>query len=206
MASGRRAGYRRLGPHRHRIRSPFGGRAVHYWRSLGPGLVTGASDNDPSGIGTYSVAGATTGYRLLWMGVFTMPLLVAVQSMAARIGACTEEGLGKVIEARFGRKVLLGSVAILLVANVVTIAADLGGVAAGVHLLVPIPVSLVIPLVAAGLLSVEIFWSYRRFASLVKWLTLVLFLYVVSGLVAGPEWGVVLRNTFVPHVSASREF
>src|SRR5205809_43467 len=99
MASGRRAGYRRLGPHRHRIRSPFGGRAVHYWRSLGPGLVTGASDNDPSGIGTYSVAGATTGYRLLWMGVFTMPLLVA-----------------------------------------------------------------------------------------------------------GPEWGVVLRNTFVPHVSASREF
>src|SRR5436309_2471191 len=202
----RRASLSRRGPHRHRIRVPVGGRLLHYWRGLGPGLVTGASDNDPSGITTYSVAGATTRYRLLWMGVFTMPLLVAVQSMAARIGACTEEGLGKVIEARFGRKVLLGSVAILLVANVVTIAADLGGVAAGVHLLVPIPVSLVIPLVAAGLLAIEIFWSYRRFASLVKWLTLVLFLYVVSGFVAGPDWGHVAKGTFIPHLSLSKDF
>src|SRR2546423_3883510 len=116
----RRAAYVRRGNQRLFIRSPFGGRAVHYWRALGPGLVTGASDNDPSGITTYSVAGATTRYGLLWMAVFTMPLLVAVQSMAARIGACKEEGLGKVIEARFGRKVLIGSVVILLVANTAT--------------------------------------------------------------------------------------
>src|SRR5256886_5437359 len=154
----RRAAYVRRGNQRLFIRSPFGGRAVHYWRSLGPGLVTGASDNDPSGIGTYSVAGATTGYRLLWMGVFTMPLLVAVQSMAARIGACKEEGLGKVIEARFGRKVLIGSVVILLVANTATIAADLGGVAAGVHLLAPVPVGAVIPVVGLGLLAIEVLW------------------------------------------------
>src|SRR6266480_3093062 len=142
MSRPRRAVYRRHGPYRHRLRSPFGGRAVHYWRSLGPGLVTGASDNDPSGIGTYSVAGASTGYGLLWMAPFTMPLLVAVQSMAARIGACKEEGLGQAIEERFGRKILAGSVSILVVASVATIAADLGGVAAGVHLLVPIPVGL----------------------------------------------------------------
>src|SRR5207245_7123740 len=119
--------------------------------------------------------------------VFTMPLLVAVQSMAARIGAYKEEGLGRVIEDRFGRKVLVGSVAILAVVHVVTIAADLGGVAAGVHLLIPIPVGMVIPIVGAGLLAVEIFWSYRRFASVVKWLTLVLFLYIVSGFLAGPD-------------------
>src|SRR5712691_12384440 len=100
MPAPSRAAYRRHGTHRLFIRSPFGGRAVQYWRSLGPGLVTGASDNDPSGIGTYSVAGATTGYRLLWMAPFTMPLLAAVQSMAARIGACKEEGLGQVIEDR----------------------------------------------------------------------------------------------------------
>jgi NRAMP (natural resistance-associated macrophage protein)-like metal ion transporter len=206
MPAPSRAGYRRHGSHRHLIRAPFGGRAVQYWRSLGPGLVTGASDNDPSGIGTYSVAGASTGYRLLWMAPFTMPLLVAVQSMAARIGACNEQGLGKAIENRFGRKVLVTSVAILVVANVVTIAADLGGVAAGVHELAPIPVGIVIPIVAAGLLAVEIFWSYRRFASLVKWLTLVLFLYIVSGFVAGPDWGSVLKGTFVPQLSFSSEF
>jgi hypothetical protein len=97
MSGVRRAAYRKRGPDRHRIRFPFGGRALHYWRGLGPGLVTGASDNDPSGIGTYSVAGASTGYRLLWMAPFTMPLLVAVQSMAARIVACQEQGLGQVI-------------------------------------------------------------------------------------------------------------
>ena len=206
MPAPSRAGYRRHGSHRHLIRSPFGGRAVHYWRNLGPGLVTGASDNDPSGIGTYSIAGASTGYRLLWMAPFTLPLLVAVQSMAARIGAYKEEGLGQVIEERFGRKVLVGSVAVLLFVNIVTIAADLGGVAAGLHLLVPVPVGVVIPVIGAGLLAVEIFWSYRRFASVVKWLTLVLFLYIISGFVAGPDWGQVLRDTFLPHVTMSRDF
>src|SRR2546428_7878072 len=109
MPAPSRAGYRRHGSHRHPIRSPFGGRAVHYWRNLGPGLVTGAPDNDPSGIGTYSIAGASTGYRLLWMAPFTLPLLVAVQSMAARVGAYKEEGLGQVIEGAFRRKGLGGS-------------------------------------------------------------------------------------------------
>jgi len=206
MSHPRRAVYRWDGTHRHRLRSPFGGRAVHYWRSLGPGLVTGASDNDPSGIGTYSVAGAATRYGLLWLAPFTMPLLVAVQSMAARIGACKEEGLGQVIEDRFGRKVLIGSVSILILASVATIAADLGGVAAAIHLLLPIPESLAIPLVAAGLLAVEIFWSYRRFASVVKWLTLVLFLYIVSGFVAHPAWGEVLKGTFLPRLSMSKDY
>jgi NRAMP (natural resistance-associated macrophage protein)-like metal ion transporter len=206
MSRPRRAVYRKHGTYRHRLRAPFGGRAVHYWRSLGPGLVTGASDNDPSGIGTYSVAGASTRYGLLWMAPLTMPLLVAVQSMAARIGACKEEGLGRAIQDRFGRRVLVGSVAILLIANVATIAADLGGVAAGVHLLAPVPISLIIPVVAAGLLAVEIFWSYRRFASVVKWMTLVLFLYIVSGFVARPDWGEVVKGTFIPQLSWSKDY
>src|SRR5437764_656701 len=126
--------------------------------------------------------------------------------MAARVGAVKEEGLGKIIEDRFRRKALIASVTILLVANTATIAADLGGVAAGVHLLAPIPVELVIPLVGAGLLAVEIFWSYRRFASLVKWLTLVLFLYIVSGFVARPDWAAALEGTLVPRISFSGEF
>jgi NRAMP (natural resistance-associated macrophage protein)-like metal ion transporter len=182
------------------------GWATERWKELGPGLITGASDNDPSGITTYSVAGAVTRYGLLWLAVITMPLLVAVQSMAARIGACKEEGLGQVIEDRFGRPWLVASIVVLLTANTATIAADLGGVAAGVHLLVPIPIKLVIPLVGLGLLAVEVFWSYRRFATVIKWLTLVLFLYILSGFAAGPDWGKVLNGTLVPHLSLSKQF
>jgi len=102
--------------------------------------------------------------------------------------------------------VLVASVVILLVANTVTIGADLGGVAAGIHLLVPVPVAVSIPLVAAGLLAVEIFWTYRRFASAIKWLTVVLFLYILSGFAARPAWGSVLRGSLVPHLSLSPEF
>jgi NRAMP (natural resistance-associated macrophage protein)-like metal ion transporter len=182
------------------------GWAAERWGELGPGLITGASDNDPSGITTYSVAGATTGYGLLWMAVLTMPLLVAVQSMAARIGAVKEEGLGQVIEDRFGRPWLIASIIVLLVANTATIAADLGGVAAGVHLLVPVPIKIVIPAVGVALLAIEVFWSYRRFATVIKWLTLILVLYILSGFVAGPDWGKVLAGTVVPHLSLSKEF
>jgi NRAMP (natural resistance-associated macrophage protein)-like metal ion transporter len=197
----RRVAYRRDGGRRHRIRAPFGARVIGYWRGLGPGLVTGASENDPSGITTYSVAGATTGYQLLWLAVVTMPLLVAVQSMAARIGAVKDEGLGKVVEGRYGRPVLLVAVIVLLIANTATIAADLAGIGAGVALLVPVPVKLVIPLAAIGLLAVEVFWSYRRFATLIKWLTLVLFLYILSGFASHPDWSEAIRSTLVPHLS-----
>ncbi len=199
-----RVGYRRHGTHRHRIRAPFGGRLVHYWRNLGPGLVTGASDNDPSGITTYSVAGATTRYQLLWLAIVTMPLLIAVQSMAARIGAVNEEGLGKAIEDRYGRPLLVGSIGVLLVANTATIAADLGGIGAGVHLLVPLPISIIIPIAGGGLLAVEVLWSYRRFATVIKWLTLVLFLYILSGFASHPAWSDVARGTFVPSLSFDR--
>ena len=152
------------------------------------------------------MAGATTGYGLLWMAVFTMPLLVAVQSMSARIGAVKDEGLGQVIEERFGRPWLLASIAVLVTANIATIAADLGGIAAGVHLLIPVPVKVVIPLVGLGLLAVEVLWSYRRFATILKWLTLVLGLYILSGFAARPDWRQVLEGTFVPHLSLSNEF
>jgi len=140
------------------------------------------------------------------MAVFTMPLLVAVQSMSARIGAVKDEGLGHVIEERFGRPWLLASIAVLVTANIATIAADLGGIAAGVHLLIPVPVKVVIPLVGLGLLAVEVLWSYRRFATILKWLTLVLGLYILSGFAARPDWGQVLEGTFVPHLSLSTEF
>ena len=189
-----------MGRRRHRS-SIRHGNFVSYWRSLGPGLITGASDNDPSGITTYTVAGAVGRYRLLWMAVVTMPLLVAVQSMAARIGAVKEEGLGKVIEDRYHRRVLEAAIVVLLVANTATIAADFAGIAAGVHLLVPIPEKIVIPIVGLVLLAVETLWTYHRFAAVIKWLTLVLLLYVLSGFLAHPAWREVVNGTLVPRLS-----
>jgi Mn2+/Fe2+ NRAMP family transporter len=147
---------------------------VHYWRSLGPGLVTGASDNDPSGIGTYSVAGASTRYGLLWMAPLTMPLLVAVQSMAARIGACKEEGLGRVIQDRFGRRVLIGSVTILLVAN---------GPALGRDLLVLPTIRQPSEVADPGALPVHRLGDRGR-----------------------PPRGEVLKGTFVPHLTFSKDY
>jgi NRAMP (natural resistance-associated macrophage protein)-like metal ion transporter len=202
-ARGRRTVAALRGARPGRARSPIRGWTAERWRALGPGLVTGASDNDPSGITTYSVAGASTGYHLLWLALATMPLLVAVQSMAARVGAVRNEGLGAAIEQRYGRRVLLGSVVLLLVANLATVAADLAGIAAGVHLLVPVPVKLVIPLAGLGLLAVEVLWSYRAFATLLKWLTLVLLLYVVAGVAARPDWGQVLHGTLLPRLDLS---
>jgi NRAMP (natural resistance-associated macrophage protein)-like metal ion transporter len=189
---------------RHSRRRP-GHRLTHYWQNLGPGLITGASDNDPSGIGTYSVAGATTGYRLLWMAVVTYPMLVAVQAMAAQVGAVRHAGLGRVIEEKFGRRVLVVAVVTLVVSNVVTIAADLGGIAAGVNLLVPVPVKLVIPLVGALLIGVEVGWSYPRFAGVLKWSSVVLLLYVVSAFLASPDWSEALRGTVIPRLGLDRD-
>jgi NRAMP (natural resistance-associated macrophage protein)-like metal ion transporter len=177
------------------------GGLLAYWRQLGPGLITGASDNDPSGITTYSVVGATTRYRLLWMAPFTMPFLVAVQTMAARIGVVRREGLGEVIEERYGRPVLTVSLVLLLAANLATIAADVAGIGAGIALLAPVPTRLTIVVVGAGIAAIEVFWSYERFASIVKWTTLVLLLYVVAGIAARPSWGDVVAGTLVPHVS-----
>ena len=166
----------------------------------GPGVVTGASDDDPSGIATYSVAGAQTGYRLLWTSLLTLPLNAAVQEMCARIGLVTGGGLASVLRRHYSRRLLLVLVALLFVANTVNIGADIAAVAAGIDLLTGLPEKAVVVPVGVAIAVTEIFVPYRVFATYLKLLTLVLFAYVVDAFIAGPDWGKAVRMTFLPHI------
>lgn len=177
-----------------------------FFAELGPGLITGAADDDPSGISTYSVAGASFGYLPLWTAWFSFPLMTAVQLMCARLGLVTGLGLAGVIRRRYSRGVLWGACLLLVVANVINIAADLGGMAEATHLVTGVPAALAVPIYGAVIVSLLMWSSYRRIARLFKWLTLVLLAYVVTAFVAGVEWRLVLRATLVPHIEWSREF
>ena len=189
----------RRDPHRHRVRG-FG-----YLSHLGPGIITGASDDDPSGIGTYSQIGASFRFGLLWTALFTLPLAAAMQEAAARLGLVTGKGLAALIKERFPRPVLLGAVALVAIANVFNIGADLGAMAASVGLLVPgLPFVAGIVAITSVLLTLEVFLPYRRYARVLRWLTLSLLSYVIVLFVIDVDWAEVLKATFVPHLSWSR--
>ncbi len=185
-------------PHRHTLRG-FG-----YFRRLGPGLVTGASDDDPSGIGTYSQAGAAFGFRLLWTAWITLPLAAAVQETAARLGLVTGHGLATLIKNRFPRWVLFGAVALVAVANGFNIGADLGSMAASVRLLVPLPQALLLVAMAGLMVGLEILLPYERYAKVLRWLTLSLAAYIAVLFAIDVNWGSVLRQTLIPRISWNR--
>ncbi|HKZ75899.1 MAG TPA: divalent metal cation transporter [Actinomycetota bacterium] len=184
--------------HRHRLHG-FG-----YFKRLGPGLVTGASDDDPSGIGTYSQAGAAFGFGLLWTAWITLPLAIAVQETAARLGLVSGRGLAALIKERFPRWVLFGAVALVAVANAFNIGADLGSMAASVRLLVPVPQPLLLVAMAGLMVGLEIVLPYERYAKVLRWLTLSLAAYIGVILVIDVHWGTVLRQTFLPKISWTR--
>jgi NRAMP (natural resistance-associated macrophage protein)-like metal ion transporter len=173
---------------------------VRYFRILGPGLVTGAADDDPSGITTYSVAGASLGYGMLWMALVTFPLMTAVQLICARIGLVTGRGLAAAIRAHYPRWYIYVACLLLLVANVFNIAADLSGMADVTHMLIGVPPLVSVPVIGLLILLTTIYASYARFAQYLKWLTAVLFAYVVTAFLARPDWRQVALATFVPRV------
>ena len=177
-----------------------------FFSDLGPGLITGAADDDPSGISTYSVAGAAFGYLPLWTALFSFPLMTAVQLMCARLGLVTGLGLAGVIRRRYSRWVLWGACTLLVIANVVNIAADLGGMAEATMMVTGAPVALSVPLYGVVIVSLLMWSSYRTIARVFKWLTLVLLAYVITAFVAGVDWRLALRATFIPHVEWSRAF
>lgn len=185
-------------PKRHHVRE--------FFAELGPGLITGAADDDPSGISTYSVAGAAFGYAQLWTAILSFPLMVAVQLMCARLGMVTGRGLAGVVRRRYSRGVLWIACALLIVANVINIGADLGGMADATEMMTGINAVFWTP-VYAGLIISLLFWSsYRQIARIFKWLTLVLFAYVLAAFLAKPDWGAVLRATFMPHIEWSSAY
>lgn len=175
-------------------------RLRRFFAALGPGVVTGAADDDPSGISTYSVAGASFGYGFLWIVLLSFPLMCAVQLMCARLGMVAGEGLSGVLRRRYPRWVLWAAAGLLLVANTINIGADLAGMAASMEMMTRIPGVVWPPLFAAVIVALMLWTSYRRIATVFKWLTLVLFAYVGAALLAAPDWPQVLRATVIPHV------
>jgi NRAMP (natural resistance-associated macrophage protein)-like metal ion transporter len=166
--------------------------------------VTGASDDDPSGIGTYSQAGAAFGFGLLWTAWITLPLAAAVQETAGRLGLVTGHGLATLIKLRFPRWVLFGAVTLVAVANGFNIGADLGSMAASVRLLVPLPQALLLVAMAGLMVGLEILLPYEQYAKVLRWLTLSLAAYIAVLFVIDVNWGSVLRQTLIPRVSWNR--
>jgi len=176
-----------------------------FFQELGPGLVSGAADDDPSGISTYSVAGAAYGTGFLWTVLLTFPLMASVQTMCARVAMVTGEGLAATIRRRYPRWVLVLSCLLLFIANVVNIGADLAGMAESRAMVVPLPRVLWLIIFAVGMMVSLVYWSYKRLAKIFKWLTLTLFAYVFAAFLAKPDWGSVLRSTFVPDIPFNRD-
>src|SRR6202165_345020 len=177
-----------------------------FFGRLGPGLITGAADDDPSGISTYSVTGAAFGYAPLWTALFSFPLMTAVQMMCARLGMVTGRGLAGVIRSEYSRWVLWGACALLVTANTVNIGADLGGMAKVTEMVTGIKSIYLTPVYAGVIASFLIWSSYDKVARIFKWLTLVLFAYVAAAFLAKPDWAAVLRYTFIPHVEMSSKY
>ncbi len=167
-----------------------------FLRILGPGLVTGAADDDPSGIATYSQAGAGYGLGLLWAFPFMYPFLLAVQESCSRIGAITGKGLAAVIKEHYSKKLLYMSVMLVVIANVINIGADLGAMAATTQLFIDVPFALLAILYAVIIVLLVIFMNYRTYAKILKWLALTLFAYPVTTFLVEQDWVAVMMNTF----------
>src|SRR5450631_4166437 len=172
---------------------------------LGPGLVTGAADDDPSGIATYSQAGAKFGYELGWTVVLTYPLMVAVQIIAARLGRVTGCGLADNIRENFPAPVLYALVIMLLVANTINVAADVAAMGQSLQLVVGGPSQVYAVAFGVVCLALEIYLSYRRYVAFLKWLTLVLFAYVAVALAANVSWSAVLLGIIWPKATLSAD-
>ncbi|HUQ85132.1 MAG TPA: Nramp family divalent metal transporter [Candidatus Limnocylindrales bacterium] len=181
-------------------------KARGFWSNLGPGLVTGAADDDPSGIATYSQTGAQYGFQLLWLSIFTFPLMAIVQEMCARIGLATGRGLAGNIRINYSRKVLYLCAGLLFVANTLNIAANIGAMSKATQLLFP---TLKFPVLVAGFtffcLLLQIFTPYERYAKYLKYLVLVLFSYVITAFFANIDPLVLFRHTFIPSLEFSKD-
>jgi len=177
-----------------------------FFSRLGPGLITGASDDDPSGIATYSQAGAQFGYSLCWVMLFCFPLMAAIQEISARIGRVTGQGIAGNIRAHYPVWLLAPVVGLLVIANIINLGADLGAMAAALKLLIGGPTGLYVAGFAIFCTWLEIFARYQRYTAILKWISFVLLAYVVVALVVHIPWLTVLKSTFVPNVSLAKDY
>lgn len=181
-------------------------RPKRFWQVLGPGLITGASDDDPSGIGTYSQVGASFGFGMLWTMVVSFPLMICVQVICARVGRVTGAGIAANLRNHFPAKVLLPIVSLLLLANTINIAADLGAMGAALQLLVGGPALVYTVFFAAVSLLLQVFVPYHRYVRFLKWLSLALLAYVATAFSLAIPWREVAVRTLVPQLSLRSEY
>ena len=176
-------------------------------KSLGPGVITGASDDDPSGIATYSQAGAQFGFGMLWLALFQYPLMTAIQEICARIGLLTGSGLATVMKRKYSKRLIIVLTTLLLVANTINIGADIGAMAASVRLVFPqIPIIVAALSFAVFILGSEILIPYNKYVKILKYLTFSLFAYVVTAIIVGGNWNQILISSIIPHVEFTPAF
>jgi len=177
-----------------------------FFKNLGPGLITGAADDDPSGIATYSQTGAQFGYGMLWTALFILPFQAGVQETCVRIGAVTGKGIAANIKKLYGKKILYPVVILLLIANTINIGADIGAMAAAADLIFPvgfIPLALFFTLI---ILLLEIFISYKVYSRILKWSVITLLAYPITVFMIDQPWVTVLAATFIPHIEFNFQF
>jgi NRAMP (natural resistance-associated macrophage protein)-like metal ion transporter len=181
-------------------------RLREFFANLGPGLITGAADDDPSGISTYSVAGASTGYSMLWLTLISTPMMAVIQGMCSRISMVTGEGIAAIMRKRLPPLVAYALAGLVIVANTFNLGADIGGMADAAHLVVALPTGALVFFFGIGMIAAQIWLSYAAIANYFKWLTLTLFAYVITAFIVRPPWGRVLFNFALPHVHFGSEW
>ncbi|NDB33067.1 MAG: divalent metal cation transporter [Nitrosopumilaceae archaeon] len=183
------------------------GKLRDFFRNLGPGIITGASDDDPSGIATYSQAGAQFGFGTLWFAPFQYPLMSVIQEMCARIGLVTGGGLGNAIKKQFSRRLVFPITGLLLIANTINIGVDIGAMAAATKLVFPqVPVFLAAICFTGFIVGAEVFLPYKKYAKFLKFLTFSLLAYVVTAVIVGGNLGQILTATVIPHFELNAQF
>lgn len=176
-----------------------------FFGALGPGLTTGAADDDPSGIATYSIAGAQFGTSFLWTALLTWPLMAAVQMMCARIGMCSGYGLARALRRKFPTSLVAIAAVALLGANIINIGADLSGMADAAEMLTGLNSHVYVILFGIGISAATVWLPYAKIANVLKWLALFLFAYVLTAIVVHPNWLSILRDTIVPALPKGRD-
>jgi NRAMP (natural resistance-associated macrophage protein)-like metal ion transporter len=198
---------RRLAPRRRKASSSKRGqRTLTILRILGPGLITGAADDDPSGIATYSSVGAQFGYAMLWTMPFIYPFMTAIQEISARIGRVTGRGISANLRRCYPRWLLYVILGLLLFANVINLGADIGAMAAALNLMIGGPTALYCVLFAAISLVLQVWIPYQKYAGILKWMTLSLFAYVATAFVVRIDWAKAIQGTLIPRLSLSPEY
>jgi len=178
----------------------------HFTKSLGPGLITGIADDDPSGIATYAQTGAVFGLQQVWLALYSIPFMVVIQEMCGRIGIITGRGLASIIKSHYSRSVLYFSIFLLLLANTINIGADLGAMAESLRLITPLSIGVGLLLLTAFTIFSTVIIPYKTYVKVLKWLALTVGAYIIAALCVHQAWGAVFQALLTPHIEWSKEY